>query len=91
MTSPLRLLRQIVRPPGRHRATDADQPAGLDDQAPRDGLLDDAEVEVLLTEGDIEANESAWCGAEQRITFHAMHADGSRTCWICQTTTGGGS
>ncbi|MFB7711638.1 hypothetical protein [Streptomyces sp. NPDC056105] len=73
--SPLRVLRQIIAPTGKHRATA--------------GVLDEAELEQLLADGDIEANECAPCPTCTRTTFHAMHTDGSRTCWTCNTTTAG--
>lgn len=89
--SPLRTLRQILRPTGRRRAVDHTVPlADLLDEAPAGTpLLDNSEFEELLAAGDIEANECAPCPACCRTTFHAMHADGSRKCWTCGTTTAG--
>ncbi|MEV3857779.1 hypothetical protein AB0J38_26070 [Streptomyces sp. NPDC050095] len=77
--SPLRTLRQIIAPTGRHRAAP---------ETPRDSLLDDGQFEQLLEDGEIEANDLAHCPVERRTTFHAMHTDGSRTCWTCASTTG---
>ncbi|MEV5977545.1 hypothetical protein [Streptomyces sp. NPDC052114] len=81
----------MFRPTGRHRYDEPAPLAGLD-EIPRDGLLgllDEGQVEQLLADGDIEANEQAFCGVEQRTTFHALHTDASRTCWTCGTTTAG--
>lgn len=51
--------------------------------------LNEAELDELLRGGDAVANEYAHCPAEDRATFHAVHANGSRTCWTCQTHTAG--
>lgn len=51
--------------------------------------LSEAEAAELLLSGDIEANAFALCPTEERTTFHAIHADGSRTCWTCQSHTAG--
>jgi hypothetical protein len=75
--SPLHALRQLVKPNGRPPAT-----AGR-------GVLDEASLQELLTDGDIEANDYDHCPYEQRTTFHALHTDGSRTCWTCQHKTPG--
>jgi hypothetical protein len=32
-------------------------------------------------------SEFRHCPEEDRSTFHAIHADGSRTCWTCLTCT----
>lgn len=37
--------------------------------------------------GDLDANDTAWCPACARTTFHALHTDQTRTCWTCNTTT----
>lgn len=37
---------------------------------------------------DAELCEARYCPEEMRSTYHAIHADGSRTCWTCCTTTG---
>ncbi|MBA4865967.1 hypothetical protein H1V43_32410 [Streptomyces sp. PSKA54] len=75
--SPLRALRELVAP------TDDVRPPAFR------GVLDEASLEELLSSGDIEANDYDHCPNEQRTTFHAMHTDGSRTCWTCQATTPG--
>lgn len=82
--SPLRVLRQMIAPTGKHRAA-----VGLAEEFPLDTLLDEGEFEQLLADGEIEANECAPCPTCSRTTFHAMHTDGSRTCWPCGTTTAG--
>lgn len=51
--------------------------------------LNEAELDELLRAGDAVANDYALCPAEQRTTFHALHANGSRTCWTCWTHTAG--
>ncbi|WP_327671887.1 MULTISPECIES: hypothetical protein [unclassified Streptomyces] len=79
--------RNLFRGSGQHRAKTA--PAVAPEDLPRDVLLDEADVDQLLADGDIEANECAPCPACERTTFHAMHTDGSRTCWTCGTTTAG--
>ncbi|MFF3497418.1 hypothetical protein ACFYWS_39505 [Streptomyces sp. NPDC002795] len=78
-----RAVRAFVRGPGRHRH--GDRPAPIELPA----LLDEADVDQLLADGDIEASECAPCPCCARTTFHAMHTDGSRTCWTCGTTTAG--
>lgn len=40
---------------------------------------------------DAEPGEFATCPAEERSTYHALHADGSRTCWTCKTWTEAGA
>ncbi|MCX4827137.1 hypothetical protein OG746_26915 [Streptomyces sp. NBC_01016] len=79
-----RAVRAFVRGPGRHRH--GGRPTPIEQ---RPVLLDDADVDQLLADGDIEANECAPCPCCSRTTFHAMHTDGSRTCWTCGTTTAG--
>jgi hypothetical protein len=54
------------------------------------GVLDEGTLRDLLTDGDLEENEFAFCPAEERTTFHAVRADGSRRCWTCQTETAAG-
>ncbi|MGD6750951.1 hypothetical protein [Streptomyces sp. BH105] len=80
-------IRGLFRPTGQHRAVSA--PVFDLDDVPRDALLDDDQVEQLVADGEIEANECAPCPGCERNTFHAMHTDGSRTCWTCATTTAG--
>ena len=79
-----RAVRAFVRGPGRHRHGSRPTPIG---QGP--ALLDEADVDQLRADGDVEANECAHCPCCSRTTFHAMHTTGSRTCWTCGTTTAG--
>lgn len=76
--SPMRALRQIVRPTGRHRAPTVGY-----------GVLDETTLDELLASGDVEENEHRHCGACEKTTFQALHADGTSTCWTCSTTTAG--
>ncbi|WP_393075113.1 hypothetical protein [Streptomyces sp. LN704] len=39
---------------------------------------------------DTEPGEFRYCPEELRTTYHAIHDDGSRTCWTCRTTTPAG-
>lgn len=91
MTSPMRVLRQIVAPNGRHRPRPIrllpDEPPPAPTGPVRHGVLDEAELTQLLDAEQIVANESADCPSCLRNTFHAMHRDGSRKCWTCQTET----
>lgn len=82
MTSPIRVLRQIVAPNGRHRG------GSVVAAAPAAGVLDEEHLEALLDNDEVVVSESALCPTCARTTFHAMHRDGSRTCWTCQTVTG---
>lgn len=77
--SPMRVLRQIVAPTGRHRRAEL---AG-----PGREVLDEVRLEELLDAGEVVANEVAPCPGCGRSTFHAMHRDGSRRCWTCSTAT----
>lgn len=44
-------------------------------------------LEQLLADGEVDGLEYAYCPQQGRTTAHAMHADGSRRCWDCGTTT----
>ncbi len=81
--SPLTAVRRLLRGPGRHRPGN---PPASAVEAP--SLLDEEALTEAMEDGGIEANGPAWCGAEQRTTFHALHTDGSRTCWTCRHVTG---
>ncbi|MBW5420231.1 hypothetical protein GKQ77_01430 [Streptomyces sp. BG9H] len=81
--NPVAAVRNLLRGPGRHRPGALPAPV---DESPV--LLDEQVLTAAIADGDIEANEFAFCGAEQRETFHAIHSDGSRTCWTCQNVTG---
>ena len=54
-------------------------------------VLDESTLRDLLTDGAVEENGFEYCPAEERATFHALRADGSRRCWTCQSVTAGGS
>lgn len=64
----------LVRPRGHHRA------AAAPDMTP---------LAAAIAAGDAEPGAMAWCPEETRRTYHALHADGTRTCWTCRTTTPG--
>jgi hypothetical protein len=90
MTSPIRVLRQIVAPNGKHRL----KPLLLPDEpmVPPAGpvlhdVLDEDELARLLDEGAAEPIECAPCPCCYRITAHAMNRDGSRRCRTCGTET----
>jgi ribosomal protein L37AE/L43A len=91
MTSPIRVLRQIIAPNGKHRPR---RPVLLPDEpctltVGMRGIRDEGELEQLLDSGDAVANESANCPECKRNTFHAMNRDGSRRCWTCGSVTAG--
>lgn len=44
-------------------------------------------LEQLLADGGIDGVEYALCSEQGRTTAHALHPDGSLTCWHCGTTT----
>ncbi|MFD7016050.1 hypothetical protein [Streptomyces sp. NPDC059928] len=70
-------MKPLFRGRGRHRAT-----ASAPDLAP---------LAALIEAGEADSNDSAWCAEEARTTYHAIHADGSRTCWTCNLETEAGS
>lgn len=80
--SPLTAVRRLLHSLDHHEP--ATPPA---DEVPE--LLDEQALAAALADGDVEANDWAYCGAEQRRTFHALHTDGSRTCWTCSSVTAG--
>jgi hypothetical protein len=90
VTRPLRVLRQIVAPTGRHRPRREvllpDEPFPAPSEPVRRGVLTETELSQLLDTEEIVANESADCPACERNTVHAMNSDGSRRCWTCGTT-----
>ncbi|WP_037649798.1 hypothetical protein [Streptomyces flavidovirens] len=65
-----------LRPTGQRRATPVPNMAPL---------------AALLAAGELDSNDTAWCPEETRTTYHALHADGSRTCWTCRTDTPAGA
>lgn len=87
MTSPLRVLRQIVAPTGRHRLRPVllpDEPIPLATEPVASVVLDEDALMRLLDEGAAEVLECALCPCCDRITAHAMGRD-SRRCWTCGT------
>ena len=52
---------------------------------PATAEMDAAVYTELLA--DAEPGAFRWCPDELRTTYHAMHADGSRTCWTCRAET----
>lgn len=92
MTKPLRVLRQIVAPNGRHRLRPVllpDEPIPTPTEPIVGAVLCEDELLRLLNEGVAEPIECAPCPCCDRITAHAMNRDGSRRCWTCGTTTKG--
>lgn len=87
--SPIRTLLHIVWGPGQHRRPTFNRSLLAEEEPPLETPLDENALEQLLEEGELEANECVPCPACERTTFHAMHIDGSRTCWTCRTTSAG--
>lgn len=58
--------------------------------APRPVLEDDC-LDQLLADGEIDGTDFAYCPAHKRVTAHALHTDGSQTCWDCGTNLNGAS
>jgi hypothetical protein len=58
-------------------------------QARVSAVLDEVSLSELLDGGEVEANDFAFCPAEQRTTFHALRVDGSRRCWTCNSESAG--
>jgi hypothetical protein len=58
---------------------------------PTRAVLDEASLNELLDGGEIEANDFAYCPAEERTTFHAIRSDGSRRCWTCNSESPAGA
>lgn len=93
MTSPIRVIRQIVAPNGKHRPRRAvllpDEPITPAAEPVQHVVLDETELERLLEDGEAEPIECAHCPCCNRTTAHAMQRNGSRRCWTCGTTTQG--
>ncbi|GGX99037.1 hypothetical protein [Streptomyces fructofermentans] len=56
------------------------------------GLLDEGVLEQLLADGeitDVGGLEYAHCPAEQTVTAHVVHTDGSQSCIDCGHTLNG--
>jgi hypothetical protein len=93
VTSPLRVLRQIVAPNGRHRLRPVllpDEPIPLRAEPVPCQVLDEDTLLRLLDEGEAEVLECADCPVCDRITAHAMGPK-TRRCWVCGTTTPAGA
>jgi hypothetical protein len=95
VTSPIRVLRQIIAPNGKRRTRRAlllpDEPIALATEPVPYVVLDESQLEQLLDSGDVLANEFDTCPAEQRTTFHALYRNGLRKCWTCGVETVGGA
>ncbi|MFH9072732.1 hypothetical protein [Streptomyces alboflavus] len=94
MTSPFRVLRQIVAPTGRHRPrplllpdVPIDPPAG----PVACGVTDEDTLALLLRSEKVVGTEVAHCAECESETAHAMNRNGTRTCWTCSSTTAGDS
>lgn len=93
MTSPIRVLRQILAPTGRHRPRPLllpDKPVLPHAGPTARGVLDEDTLALLLGDDQIVATESAHCEECGWTTAHAMHRDGVRTCWTCGTKSPAG-
>lgn len=59
--------------------------------APTHGITDEAALEQFLAEGEVDGADFAYCPVHQRVTAHALHADGSQSCIDCRHTLNGAS
>ena len=87
MASPLRYLRQVVAPNGRHRARPLllpDEPIPPRTEPVPHVVLDEDTLLRLLNEDAAEVLECADCPVCDRITAHAMGRS-TRRCWVCGT------
>lgn len=93
MTTPFRVLRQLVAPTGRHRARAVllDEPVPDRAEPIVQSVLDEAELYRILHDGTAEVLESAECPCCDRFTAHAVQADGVRRCWTCGTESPAGA
>lgn len=88
MTSPLRYLRQVVAPNGRHRARPVllpDEPIPAAAIGTRDHLTED-QLHQQLESGEAAVTESAPCPRCKCTRAHAM-GRWTRQCWTCETTS----
>jgi hypothetical protein len=93
VTSPIRFLRQVVAPNGRHRLRPVllpDEPIPPRAEPVPHVVLDEDTLHRLLNGGDAEVLECADCPVCDRITAHAMSPD-SRRCWVCGTESPAGA
>jgi hypothetical protein len=96
VTSPLRVLRQIVAPTGKHRPRRPvlllpDEPLVEQTVPIPHVVLNETELSQLLDADEIATHEDADCPRCERATAHAVNRDTSRRCWDCGTTTLGDS
>jgi hypothetical protein len=86
VTSPLRVLRQIVAPNGRHRPRPVllpDEP--IEPAAPTvRAHLTEAQLLQLFDDGEAEVLTGAQCPCCNQTTPHAMGVE-KRRCWQCGT------
>ncbi|MGI3230596.1 hypothetical protein ACRJ4B_49930 [Streptomyces sp. GTA36] len=54
-------------------------------------VLDDGHLDQLLADGEVDGTDFAYCPVHKRVTAHALHTDGSQSCWDCNTTLNGAS
>ncbi|MCP3817801.1 hypothetical protein NLX86_06525 [Streptomyces sp. A3M-1-3] len=66
----------VIRPRGRHRAVPAP--------------VDMTPLADLLAAGEAEPGEFRYCPEELRSTYHAIHVNGGRRCFTCNTETEAG-
>jgi hypothetical protein len=91
MASPLRVLRQIVAPNGRHRPRPVllpDEPIPALTEPLGRAVLTEEQLLQLFDDGEAAVLESAPCPVCDCTTSHAMSRD-SRRCWDCGTTSRG--
>lgn len=89
MTSPLRVLRQIVAPNGRHRPRPVllpDEPIPAPAEPVRHAVLTEDQLLRLFDDGEAAVLEGAPCPCCDCTTPHAISRD-SRRCWECGTTS----
>lgn len=89
--SPLTAVRRcFARGHGRHRPGSQPYPAlVIHDETMRIPILNEDDFARRFNSGDIEANECAPCRPCGRTTVQALRHDGTRTCFMCNTTTPG--
>lgn len=93
MTSPLRVLRQIVAPNGRHRPRPVllpDEPIPPRIEAVPSVVLTEAQLYQLFDDGEAEVLTAARCPSCNCMTPHAMGAE-KRRCWECGTESKAGA
>lgn len=94
MTSPIRVLRQIVAPNGRHRSKPVllpGEPIPATGEPLTHAVRSEAELFRMLHDGTAEVLESEECPCCDRFTAHAVRPDGVRRCWTCGTESPAGA